>query len=112
MVMRKKKAAKASSSGPEDGDNGARAASDAEADPSPEIEAAERTVQRAKAELNKARELYREVRRKTTERFSRVREKRLGDLVDDTLKLVRKHPGPSVVIAALIGFGLGRLFRR
>jgi ElaB/YqjD/DUF883 family membrane-anchored ribosome-binding protein len=110
--MRKKKAAEAGPSGAQVGDGGARAPGDAEADPSPEVEAAERAVQRAEAELNKARELYREIRRKATERLSRVREKRLGDLVDDTLKLVRKHPGPSVVIAALIGFGLGRLFRR
>jgi len=44
--------------------------------------------------------------------LKRVREKRVGDLVDDTLKLVKKHPGPSVVLAAVVGFWLGRLFRR
>ena len=110
--MRKKKAAEAGALGAEVGDGVARAPGDAEVDPSPQVAAAQRAVRRAEAELNKARQLYREVRRKATERLSRVREKRLGDLMDDTLKLVRKHPGPSVVIAALIGFGLGRLFRR
>ena len=112
IVMRKKKAAKAGALGAEIGDGGARAPGEVDVDPSPQVAAAQRAVQRAEAELNKARQLYRGVRRKATERLSRVREKRLGDLVDDTLKLVRKHPGPSVVIAAFVGFWLGRLFRR
>ena len=110
--MGKKKAAHAGPTGPEEGDNGAQAADDAKAEQSPEVEAAAEAVQRAKTELNKARELYRKVRRKATQRLSQVREKRVGDLADDTLKLVRKHPGPSVLIAALVGFWLGRLFRR
>ncbi len=110
--MGKKKAARTGPSGPEDGEPKARAPDDSQRDRSPEVEAAEKAVQRAEAELKKARELYRQVRRKATERLSRVREKRLGDLVDDTLKMVRKHPGPSVLIAALVGFWLGRLFRR
>ena len=110
--MGKKKAVPSGSSESKDGDNGARAPGDAEAERSPEVEAAQTAVQRAEAELNKARELYRDVRRKATKRLSQVREKRLGDLVDDTLKLVGKHPGPSVVVAALVGFWLGRLFRR
>jgi ElaB/YqjD/DUF883 family membrane-anchored ribosome-binding protein len=112
IVMAKKKAAQVGSSGPDDGHDKAPAPEDAEAEPSPEVRAAEKAVRRAEAELNKAQALYQEVRRKATERLSRVREKRLGDLVDDTLKLVRKHPGPSVAIAALVGFWLGRLFRR
>ena len=112
IVMGKKKAAHAGSTGPEEGDNGAQVAGDANAEESPEVEAAAEAVQRAEADLNKARELYRQVRRKATQRLSQVRQKRVGDLVDDMLKLVRKHPGPSVVIAALAGFWLGRLFRR
>jgi ElaB/YqjD/DUF883 family membrane-anchored ribosome-binding protein len=112
IVMGKKKAAQAGSTGPEEGGKAARAPGDAETHRSPEVEAAAEAVQQAEAELKKARDFYREVRRKATERLSRVREKRLGDLVDETLKLVRKHPGPSVVIAALVGFWLGRLFRR
>ena len=110
--MGKKKAGLTGSAEREDGDNEARAAGDAEAESSPEVKAATEAVQKAEAELQKARQWYREVRREATERLSRVRQKRVGELVDDTLKLVRKHPGPSVLIAALAGFWLGRLFRR
>jgi hypothetical protein len=28
------------------------------------------------------------------------------------LGMVKKHPGPGVIVAVLIGFFLGRLFRR
>jgi ElaB/YqjD/DUF883 family membrane-anchored ribosome-binding protein len=87
-------------------------ATEAAVDDSPEVTAAERAVRRAEAELEKARELYNQVRRQATEQLNRVREKTMGELADDTLKLVRKYPGPSVVIAILVGFFLGRLFRR
>ena len=82
------------------------------ADRSPEVTTAEEAVRRAEAELTKAKAAYARVRRQATEQLKRVREKRLGDLVDDTLKLVKRHPGPSVVLAAVVGFWLGRLFRR
>jgi ElaB/YqjD/DUF883 family membrane-anchored ribosome-binding protein len=112
IAMRKKKAAPRRSSKPVGGENKARADSDAQAEQSPEVNAAANAVQRAEAELKKAREVYEQVRQKATEQLSQVRQKRVGELIDDTLKLVRKHPGPSVVIAALVGFWLGRLFRR
>ena len=35
-----------------------------------------------------------------------------GDVIDGTLKTVKRYPGTSLTIAALIGFYLGRLFRR
>lgn len=82
------------------------------ADRSPEVAAAEEAVRRAEAELTKAREAYARLRRQATEQLKQIREKRLGDLVDDGLKLVQEHPGPGVVLAALVGFWLGRLFRR
>jgi len=82
------------------------------ADRSPEVAAAEEAVRRAEAELAKAQATYARLRRQATEQLKRVREKRVGDLVDDTLKLVKKHPGPSVLLAAVVGFWLGRLFRR
>ena len=86
--------------------------SDDGVDRSPEVTAAEEAVRRAEVELTKAKQAYARVRRQATEQLKRVREKRVGDLVDDTLKMVKKHPGPSVVLAALLGFWLGRLFRR
>ena len=48
----------------------------------------------------------------SSDRLKAVREKSVGDLIDGTLELVKKHPGPGVILAAIIGFFLGRLFRR
>jgi ElaB/YqjD/DUF883 family membrane-anchored ribosome-binding protein len=97
---------------PEEG--GATAADDPNGgyDNTPEMAAAEEAVRRAEAELAKAKETYARVRRRATEQLKRARDKRLGDLVDDVLKTVKRHPGPSVLVAALVGFWLGRLFRR
>ncbi len=83
-----------------------------QADESPKVRKAADAVDRAKAELQKAQACYQKVRRETTDRLKKVREKTLGDLVDDVLTLVRKHPGPGVILATLIGFFLGRTFRR
>jgi len=109
--MAKKKGTQASPR-PEDGGHEATDAPIDEAERSPEVAAAEEAVRRAEAELAKAQEAYARVRRRAAEQLKQIREKRLGDLVDDGLKLVQKHPGPSVALAALVGFWLGRLFRR
>ena len=69
-------------------------------------------VQRAEAELEKAQQLYQKVRQEATDRLKAAREKSVGDLIDGTLGLVKKYPGPGVIVAAMIGFFLGRLFRR
>ncbi len=69
-------------------------------------------VRLAEAELDKARGLYEKVKQDATDRLKAAREKSVGDLIDGTLDAVRKHPGPGVIIAALIGLFLGRLFRR
>ena len=78
----------------------------------PELDAAEAAVRRAKAELKKAEEVYHQIRREATDQLKRARESTVADLVDGTLKLVKRYPGPGVVVAAVIGFFLGRLFRR
>jgi ElaB/YqjD/DUF883 family membrane-anchored ribosome-binding protein len=69
-------------------------------------------IRRAEEGLESAQKWCKEVRRQATERIKEVRESGLGDIARGTLKLVRKHPGPSVIIAILLGFFLGRLFRR
>lgn len=79
---------------------------------SPEVAAAEQAVRQAEADLKKAKELYDQVRQEATDQLKRVREKTVGELIDETLRLVRKHPGPGVLLAAVLGFFLGRLFRR
>ena len=86
--------------------------SDRSAEESPKVQKAADAVRRAEAELEKAQRLYQTVRREATDRLKAVREKSLGDLIEGTLELVKKHPGPGVVVAAMVGFFLGRLFRR
>ena len=114
--MSKKKDGKPPSDTPANGDDAARSSDkaerDAEAEHSPEVEAAEAAIRRAEAELKKARDFYHQVRQQATDQLKQVREKTVADLIDGTLELVKKHPGPGVLIAALIGFFLGRLFRR
>jgi len=79
---------------------------------SPEVHEADEAVRLAEAELKKAQAAYVKIRQEATDRLKRVREKTLGDLIDDLLAQVKKHPGPGVVIAMLAGLFLGRIFRR
>ena len=81
-------------------------------DEMPEVRAAEEAVRRAKEELKRARGLYVGVRRQATDQIRQVRGKTVGELINDVIGLVKKHPGPGVVIAALLGMFLGRIFRR
>ena len=69
-------------------------------------------LHRAKAELEKAQAFYEHVCRQTTERIKAVRETSVGDLIDGTLETAKRHPGASLTLAAILGFMLGRLFRR
>ena len=78
----------------------------------PKIRKAADAVRRAETELKKAQQLYQQVRRDATDRLKAVREKSLGELIDGTLQTVKKHPGPGVIVAVVVGFFLGRLFRR
>jgi ElaB/YqjD/DUF883 family membrane-anchored ribosome-binding protein len=79
---------------------------------SAELCKATRAVQRAKEELHRAQQIYEEVRQEATERLKQSRDSTVGEMVECGLELVRKHPGPGVIAAAMVGFFLGRLFRR
>ncbi len=81
-------------------------------DERPEIHAAEEAVRRAKQELEQAQRYCHELREQAGEKIKQLREQNVGDVVEGTLALVRKHPGPGVLCAAFLGFFLGRLFRR
>ena len=81
-------------------------------DKSPRVRKAAAAVEKAKAELRKAQELYHEVCTEATQKLKAAREKTVGEFIDGGLKLVKKYPGPGVILAALVGFFLGRLFRR
>jgi ElaB/YqjD/DUF883 family membrane-anchored ribosome-binding protein len=69
-------------------------------------------LKRAKAELEKAQAFYESVRQQATERVKAVRETSVGDVLDGTLETFKRHPAAGLTLAALIGFFLGRLFRR
>lgn len=75
-------------------------------------EAAASAVALAEAELKRAREAYDRVYDEAIRRLRDVREAKVGDLCDGVLEKVKRYPAPSLVITALLGFFLGRLFRR
>jgi ElaB/YqjD/DUF883 family membrane-anchored ribosome-binding protein len=69
-------------------------------------------LRRAKAELERAHAFYEHVREQTTQRIKNARETSVGDMIDGTMKVVKRHPGASLTLAAIVGFMLGRLFRQ
>jgi ElaB/YqjD/DUF883 family membrane-anchored ribosome-binding protein len=69
-------------------------------------------LKRARAEFEKAQAFYESVRQQATERLQSARKTSVGDMIDGTLEAVRRRPGASLTIAAMVGFFLGRLFRR
>jgi ElaB/YqjD/DUF883 family membrane-anchored ribosome-binding protein len=81
-------------------------------DERPEIQAAEEAVRRARRELEHAQQVCRELRENAGKKIEHLREQNVGDAIECTLSMVRKHPGPGLLIAAFFGFFLGRLFRR
>jgi ElaB/YqjD/DUF883 family membrane-anchored ribosome-binding protein len=93
--------------GPEPSDDTHR-----DADELPELEAAEEAVRQAKEQLREARRAYWQVRRQAVEQLKQLREMSVGEVVDGTLKRVKRYPGPSLLVAVVVGFFLGKLFRR
>ena len=83
-----------------------------EPDESPEVNAAAEAICIAQAELDKAYATYKSLRKDATDQMRKLRESTVGDVVEGTLETVKKHPALGVGLAALIGFFLGRLFRR
>ncbi len=69
-------------------------------------------LRRARVELERAHAFYEHVRQQAAEHLQDVREKTVGDVLDGTLETVRRHPAASLTLAALLGYLLGRLFRR
>ncbi|MGA2064497.1 MAG: hypothetical protein ABSG86_05995 [Thermoguttaceae bacterium] len=92
----------------ERGDCGAPADGDAPAESSCAADA----LRRAKAELDKARDFYDDVRHRAAERIAAVRKTTVGELADGALEFVKRHPGAGLCIAAAAGFFLGRRLRR
>jgi len=97
---------------PEDTVEQDSAATDKAVDDQPDVQSAEEAVQRAREELQRAEEYCQQVRQKAAEQVERMRETTVGDVIDGGLSFAKKHPGISVAGAAVVGFFLGRLFRR
>jgi ElaB/YqjD/DUF883 family membrane-anchored ribosome-binding protein len=112
--MAKKKPQETPPEEPHNGEEEARSADAATPDAGlpPEVEMAEAALRRAEAELRKAKRHYCRIRRGATETIRHARETKVSDVVENTLKQVKKHPASGVLIAAAVGFFLGRLFRR
>ena len=84
----------------------------ADTEQSPEVRCAAEAVRMAKAELDKAEQLYQKVRQEAVEQLQKVREKTVGDLIDGTLEAVKKYPAAGLIVAGTVGFFLGRLLGR
>jgi hypothetical protein len=78
----------------------------------PEIHLAAEALRLAKIELEKAEKFYDDVYRRAAEKINSVRETTVGDVLDNTLETVKKHPCPSLIVSAALGFCLGRWFQR
>ena len=113
MAKKKPEEAKAQGQPPETevGTAGGEPA-EAAVDQNPKVRKASDAVSRAEEELRKAREAYEDVRQKAAGKLKAIRQQSVGELIDGTLQLVKKYPGPGVILAGIIGFFLGRLFRR
>lgn len=72
---------------------------------------ADDAISQAKAELDRAKACYKNVRRQATKQLKNVRKTNVGDIIDGTLETVKRHPAAGLGVAALLGFFLGRLFR-
>jgi ElaB/YqjD/DUF883 family membrane-anchored ribosome-binding protein len=84
-----------------------------ESGPDPDqLHAAAEEVRHAEAELQRLRENYAELLRQATRQVEVASGTSLGDILDGTERIVKKHPLSSVVFAGLIGIFLGRLFHR
>jgi hypothetical protein len=78
----------------------------------PELHWAAEAVRVAKMELEKAEKIYADVCQQAADKIKAVRETTVGDVIDRTLVTVKRHPGPSLLVSAAMGFCLGRWFQR
>jgi ElaB/YqjD/DUF883 family membrane-anchored ribosome-binding protein len=81
-------------------------------DERPEIQAAEEAVREAREQFERAQHYCQQLRSEAATEIQSLRGANVGDLLDKSLAFVRRNPGTGVCFAALIGYFLGRLFRR
>ncbi len=81
-------------------------------DHTPDLESAAYLVEQAREQLRAAEACYRKLRSEAARKAEQVRGKTVGDLVDLVLSTAKKYPTASLFTAGVIGYLLGRLFRR
>ena len=72
----------------------------------------EKQLDAAREALRNAEELYAQQQENTADGQSLLESRTLGSVIDDTLRLVRRHPGTGVVASSAVGFLIGRITRR
>jgi hypothetical protein len=94
-------------------DTQAEGESSAQAKPASHEVPVEETLHIAGDDVRKAAEaVCRTFQERAAEQVKRLRETSMGDLVDGALNLVKKYPGPGVILAVLLGFLLGRSLKK
>ena len=78
----------------------------------PQVRMAREAVERASEKLREAADRYRNAGQKAAENKDGEGDANLRDTVKDVLGYVRRHPAQGVIAAGMLGFFLGRLFRR
>lgn len=81
-------------------------------DQAAKLRSAADAVRCAEAELQKAKECYTKLRDQAAAQLKAMRQKTLGNVIDGTLATVRKYPVAGAILAGLLGFFCGRLFRK
>ncbi len=81
-------------------------------DERPEVRAAEDAVRRAREQLEQAQQYCQQLRSDASAEWNDLRNANFSDVLEKSLTFVRKNPGVGVSIAAVLGFFLGRIFRR
>ena len=76
------------------------------------VQAAEAALRMAREELSKAEGMYRDARSKAAAEVKDLANKDVGQILQSTLNYIRRHPAQGLIVSALLGFFLGRLFRR
>ncbi|MCH2126581.1 MAG: hypothetical protein MK165_17450 [Pirellulaceae bacterium] len=76
------------------------------------VESARKTLQAAREALRAAENQYEEVRCKATAQLEQIQHRTVGDVIDETLDFIRKHPGIGVLSATALGYFLGRRIGR
>ena len=72
----------------------------------------EKQLDAAREALRNAEELHARQQENTADGQSFLESRTLGSVIDDTLRLVRRYPGTSVVASSAVGFLIGRITRR